>query len=361
MQPPALPQPSLPRAGRSGRAPSWPKRSLRACRRARSSLGARHFWLDSGPAHPIPSTPKDRAMAEFYLIMGFIFALLVFLSWIMPALMRPTLPFGVRIPGDRTGEPLIVDELRRYRRLTLLTGIVIGAIVAAVTLLSGWQETLTAGILVLIFVEWVWYYRAHRRVIAAKHEGNWYAGLHQGAVVDTGIRTEPQPYPWLWTLPAIGLVIATAIIGIIKYPDLPGTLAIHYNAQGVANGFAGKSVWSAFSLVFIEGITTALIVGFSVLTFRSRQELDSEHPVASAQQHRAFVRQMTQAVLFLAACVDVTMLFGSLTIWGVIQSTGPKSLLGLGLPIIAGVVGITALAVRTGQSGHRLPAGESSY
>lgn len=300
-------------------------------------------------------------MAEFYVIMGFIFALLVFLSWMMPSLMRPTLPFGVRIPGERTDEPVIDQELRRYRLLTILSGVVIGAIVAVVTLLTGWQETLTAGILVLIFVQWIWYYRAHRGIVAAKQAGNWFAGLQQGTVVDTAIRTEPQPYPWLWALPAIGLVVASAITGIIKYPDLPGTLAIHYNTQGVANGFASKSVWSAFSLVFLEAVTTALIVGISVLTFRSRQELSSEHPAVSAQQHRAFVRQMTQAVLFLAACVNVTMLFGSLTIWDVLTPTGPKSLLGLGLPIIVGVVGITALTIHTGQAGHRLPAAEGGH
>lgn len=303
-------------------------------------------------------------MAEFYVIMGFIFALLVFLSWMMPALMRPTLPFGVRIPGDRTGEPVIAQELRRYRLLTILSGVVIGAIVAAVTLLTDWQETLTVGIFILVFVEWLWYYRAHRHIIAAKLAGSWYAGLHQGTVVDTSIRTEPQPYPWLWALPAIGLVIATVIIGIIKYPGLPDTLAIHYNAQGVANGFASKSVWSAFSLVITEAVVTALIIGLSVFTFRSRQELSSAHPVASAEQHRAFVRQMTQAVLFLAACVNVTMLFGSLAIWDVLTPTGPRSLLGLGLPILVGVIGITVLTIHTGQAGHKLPAGtngQSSY
>jgi hypothetical protein len=46
---------------------------------------------------------------------------------------------------------------------------------------------------------------------------------------------------------------------VLRYPSTPAILAVHYNADGVPNRLAAKSVGTAFSLVFVQGGLTAVI------------------------------------------------------------------------------------------------------
>ena len=44
---------------------------------------------------------------------------------------------------------------------------------------------------------------ANQEIRAAKVAGDWYEGLHQGNAVDTGLRTDPPRFPWIWLAPAV--------------------------------------------------------------------------------------------------------------------------------------------------------------
>ena len=298
-------------------------------------------------------------MADLTLSMWLVYVLLVALAWAMPSFSRPTLPFGVRIPGSRVHEPVIARELRRYRWRIIVSAIVIAALAIGVEDATGWPESLVGALLALLVVQLLCYVSAHRSIMAVKHRERWYEGLRQGVVADTSLHENPPRYPWAWALPAVGVWLASLIIGIVVYPGLPGTLVTHYTVRGVANGWAPKSIGSAFSVVVVAAFCTVLIIGASMLAFRSRQELDVEHPAASARQHREFVRQMAVALLFLAACMNVTMLAVDLMIWNLIPPTGFAAFAGIMAPIIIGIIGVMVVAIRVGRT--RYQAGDEEH
>ncbi|WP_235079011.1 hypothetical protein [Amycolatopsis orientalis] len=59
--------------------------------------------------------------SSVYLDLALV-ALLAAAFWAAPALARPTLPFGVRVPAARTAEPAIVRAHQRYARGVLAAG-----------------------------------------------------------------------------------------------------------------------------------------------------------------------------------------------------------------------------------------------
>lgn len=66
---------------------------------------------------------------------------------------------------------------------------------------------------------------ARRKIVAVKTAEGWFAGLRQTVVADTSWRTQPQPFPVRWLIPAISVIAATTVIGLIRYPYLPAHLA----------------------------------------------------------------------------------------------------------------------------------------
>ena len=134
--------------------------------------------------------------------------------------------------------------------------------------------------------------------------------------MDTALRTDPPRFPWLWLVPPVVVTVATAVIGGFLYPHLPEVLAVHYNADGVADRHATKSVGTAFALVFVQIGVTALLAGIAMtIVFRSRSDLDPAHPVSSSRWHRRYVDIGARALLGLVTMIDLGMLGASLLTW----------------------------------------------
>ncbi|MGW4484253.1 DUF1648 domain-containing protein [Amycolatopsis sp. NPDC004368] len=278
--------------------------------------------------------------------------LLLAAAWIMPSVAKPTLPFGVRVPAERADDPLITEQRRIYRWWVgsagvalVLAGLVVSVLVqkALVPVLLG---VVALGIIAPGYV------RARAVIRSAKQREDWYHGLRQTVSVDTSRAVRP-PFPWPWALPALAVLAATVVLGIVRYPDLPATLTLHYNASGTPDRTAAKSVGSAFGVVFVQAAITALFLGIAYATPRFRPDLDPARPRTSAAQHRRFTHNMTRVLLLFAACVNLTMLVASWQIW---SGSTQVAIVPIILPTIVGAAGLLAFAVRTGQGGSRLPA-----
>lgn len=234
---------------------------------------------------------------------------------VLPSITSPTVPFGVRVPVQRADDPTVLRQTRIYRWRVLAAGIAgagVGVVIYGVT-----GETLLLPVSVLLLVG-VWYgcfFLAHHEIRGAKAAGGWYEGLHQGIAVDTGLRTDPPRFSWLWLAPAVIVTLATAVIGVISYPSMPEMLAVHYGAKGVPTRLAAKSVGTAFSLVFVQIGVTALLVSIAVAIFRSRPDLDPARPVGSARWYRQYMSLGAKALLGLVALIDAAMLGSSLLMW----------------------------------------------
>ncbi|WP_326569323.1 DUF5808 domain-containing protein [Amycolatopsis rhabdoformis] len=277
--------------------------------------------------------------------------LLLVAAWVMPSVVKPTLPFGVRVPADHVDDPLITEQRRIYRwwiggagLALVLAGLVVSVLV---------QKVLVPVLLVVAALAVVTpaYVRARSVIRSAKQREEWYRGLRQTVSADTSRAVRP-PFPWLWALPALLVLAATIVSGIVRYPDLPATPTLHYTASGTPDRTAAKSVGSAFGVVFVQVAITALFLGIAYATPRFRPDLDPAHPRSSAAQHRRYASSLTRALLLFAACVNLTILATASQIW----SRGTAfAILPVVLPTVVGALGLLGFALRYGQGGHRLP------
>ena len=262
-----------------------------------------------------------------------------------PAVSRPTVQFGIRVPHERADAAVIRRERRAYYRRTTA----IGACCVVVTVLlqghGSWWLTriillpeLTAGL--------GCYLAARRKIAAVKNAGEWFAGLRQTIVADTSWRADPPRFPVRWLMPALAVTAATAVVGALRYPDLPAHLLTQSGHRVSKPAFIALVLAGQFYV-------TALTSGILLIVYRSRPDIEAADPVASTLRYRRFLAAFTRALLTLIALVDATWLLVALPDWQVYRLSGPGRFLPVLLPV-AGVLLLVAVALRTGQGGSRL-------
>ena len=152
------------------------------------------------------------------------------LAVLLPALARPTLPFGVRVTHDRVTDPAVTGQRRTYPRLVIAVGVVALAGAVLVGAAPVWAAVAVAG-------DFGVYLYANHRIRAAKRKGGWGRGLREGVTVDTSFRTDPVRLPWRHLTPAAALFAATAVAGLVRYPGLPRQRGL-FSGCGVRPGAA---------------------------------------------------------------------------------------------------------------------------
>jgi len=286
------------------------------------------------------------------LVNVFMPAVLTAVAWWLPSLTSPTLPFGVRSPDARADAPVIAEQRRQYRRQVAASGavlITVGVLVSSVFSFG------MPGVIPLLTVAacLAAYGRARVAVMAVKRREDWYGGLRQGVVADTALRTDPERFPWLWAVPAVLICIGTTVVGVLRYPSLPERIPVHFTGSGSADRFAARSIGTAFFPVFVQAALTVLLLALTWLSFRARADLDPARPADSARRHRRFSVRTAISLLLLAAFANLALLAAAWGMWHADQRVSPALML---LPILAGLVVVIGIAVRTGQGGSRLPA-----
>lgn len=263
-----------------------------------------------------------------------------------PAISRPTIQFGVRVPADHVRAPVIGRQRRVYYRRTAMVGV---AFTAAVLLVRGhgswWlpkiilflEVAADVGCLVL----------ARSSITAVKQKEHWFAGRRQTVVADTSWRANPPRFPLRWLVPALAVVAATIAIGVLRYPELPARMAL------AGGRMAPKTVVGAFAVVGGQLYATILWTGMLLLIYRSRPDIEAADPVASASRYRRFLGVWSRAMLTLIALVDLSLLLVALRTWRVYQLSGRAGLLPV-LPYLIGLFAFLAIAWRSGQAGSRL-------
>jgi uncharacterized membrane protein len=272
-------------------------------------------------------------------IVGFAGVVLV----LAPLVSKPTVPFGVRVPPERADAAIIRAQRRAY---VCRTAIVAACSTAAAFLLpAGAAWWLHRLILVLeLCACLICLQLARRQIMAVKQAERWFAGHRQAVVADTGWRASPPRFPVRWLLPAFVVIAATITIGLLRYPELPGQLALG------GGRVVPRSPARVFAPVIGQFFVTGLWTGILLIVYRARPDLDAADPSASAARYRTFLSRVARTILAFAACVDLTMLLLGLRAWQLLRLPGGVPL----LPVLAGLLAMLALMIRAGQGGFRL-------
>ncbi|TDE48507.1 hypothetical protein E1295_21160 [Nonomuraea mesophila] len=274
---------------------------------------------------------------------------------LLPAMGRPTLPFGVRVSVERVDDPAVIAARRSFARLTVAAGALVAVVTIALLLLTRSGATIGVTTSVLAVLDVLLFHRAHRMIRTAKLTGGWAAERRQGVAVDTTFRTDPVRVPWPWALPALAVVLLTAGVGWARYGTLPATLPplLGYTAEPARR--EPTTVLSAFQPVIFQLAVILIAVALVLVVLRARPELDAARPRGSARRYRVYLRGTAVMALLTAACLTLSLLLAALRLWEIVTPSTLWQVVvyaPLGLP----VVGWLMWEVKVGQAGHRLPA-----
>jgi len=266
---------------------------------------------------------------------------------VAPAMARPSLQFGVRVPRERLKAPVIRRERRAYYRRSAAVAVGCTAVATAIALTVHGHGWLTRVVLLPEFAaDLACFLAARRKITAVKNADNWFAGLRQTVVADTRWRTDPPRFPVRWLIPAVAVIAATVAVGALRYPDLPAH---------VVTGSGNRLSKAAASVFVVAGqlYVTTLCSGLMLIAYRSRPDIEAADAAASTLRYRRFLAAFTRALLTLAALADTTLLLAGLREWQVYGPSGAGPAL-IALPVVVGVLLLAAVALRMGQGGAKL-------
>jgi uncharacterized membrane protein len=251
---------------------------------------------------------------------------------IAPLLTRPTVQFGVRVPPAHLTAPVIRRARRGFLWLSAVVAICATAVLIAVGSDTPWTSRLI--LIVEILLDFGCYWWTRQRIVRVKSAEDWFAGQRQTIVADTSWRAEPPRFPVGWLVPAVTVIAATVVIGILRYPQLPAHLSSggHQVATSPVNAFA-----VIIGQLYVTGVWTGVLV----LAYRSRPDLDTGDPAASLRGYRTALRWFARAALVLLACIDLTLFLSGLQKWQVVRL--PAVL--IGLPAALGLVTLIVTVV----------------
>lgn len=238
---------------------------------------------------------------------------------LLPELSRPTVPLAVSIPSTRVDDPVVTTAVRQYR---IGAGLAMVVAIGACLLLprslgdTGLAITGTVIPLLLVAVDVAILIRARRPILTAKNEQRWYEGVRVGTATTPLATSATLPRAVLAAfVVSLAILAVITITGVLRLPALPDPLPVHFGADGTADRWEPRSVWSVFGLHIIMTATVALLIGLGLIAHRSRRQ----HPDGRADLGRAEVHGRNHVVLatLAVAAVLIALIDGALSaaIW----------------------------------------------
>ena len=239
---------------------------------------------------------------------------------VLPSTARPTLPFGVRVPHERT------DEVRPIRVGYRVTVAVLG-VVAVVAVLLGAAGLVAPLLVTCLLAHWA------SAVLVSRAKRSW-PKVRQGVAADTGLRTDPVRLPWPHLVPALVIVVATAVVALVRSTPR-------------------DALWPLTNQV----VVLAIAILAAVTLPRARPELDAARPQSSARSYRAYLTGNLRILALLATAVTAALAVKAMELWEVVS--GPAwTVLAVALVAVPSA-GAVVWLVRAGDAGHRLDDDDS--
>lgn len=275
--------------------------------------------------------------------------------WSLPALSRPTLPFGVAVPLGRIAEPAIARARKSYSRTVFVLGAAVTAASVLMTFIADPVPVFAVSTLGLLVADTAAYLFAGRAVRSAKRSGDWYAGTRQAVTADLSFRTDPVRLPWGWIVPSVAILLATTTIGIFRAGSLPDTLPGMSGLDLAGGPRIPTGFWFAANPVLAQAAITIGVPLLLIAMVRARPEIDAARPSASARRYRIYLRGIAKLTLLTVACANLMLLGLALRLWELL----PPSILAttaIFAPLSVTAVAVVVFELRVGAGGHRLPA-----
>lgn len=285
-------------------------------------------------------------MSALYVCVHVIMLIwIVIICWLLPDLAPPTLPFGVRIPPTRAGEPAIARLRRRYRLAVLVTGLagLLALLLMALVVPFRWQIwSMTVVPLALVASAGLIYAYMNGRLRRLKKREDWYAGLRQAVAVEIAV---PEPPTWpspFWLGLDLLLLVAFWVLTVVRYPLLPERIPVHFGLNGQVDRWGGKEEVLFFSLFVLA--LNVLLLGLALALPLGSRQLDPADPEQARRDRQRRQRALRNLMASLLSVVNLSFFLIALLLTQVIPPTNAGVALVIALVLIL-PVGLGGLIV----------------
>lgn len=284
------------------------------------------------------------------------FALITFasgaLTAIVPWLTRRREAFAVTIPESAQADPRIRALRRLYCAAVLAISAGAAAFVPHVSP-SAHPLLLTAVICLPFAAAFILMLMCRGRVRALKRAEGWGAHADQASAFVAPAGTEiPRALSLSWSLIYVPIILATLAISLALYPAMPDPVAVHFNAQGMADNFIDKG-WQIIAMpAAIQAFVALCLVASHWTIIRSKRPASSEAPVASALAYGMFARAQSVVLLFTGVLVLAAMALFPFTCAGLV--TPMESFIAIMAIVAIACAASFGVSIVYGQSGSRL-------
>lgn len=280
---------------------------------------------------------------------------------ILPYIGRRTLTFGVSIPSSVHDD----NELREMRKLFSTKVIVIGLITGIISavLFAVFKADLATGLMggllfVYIIIIYILYVINFRRVKVIKQKKGWKEHFNETTVADTRFHKTRRSVSALWFLVYCVIIIATILIGMLLYENIPEKVPMQTDINGNITRYAEKSERIVLFAPLLQAVMS-LVFGFIYWTMQKTPSvIDPEAPEITSMQNTRFRYRWCAFVVFGGIILLLVFMSLQLSITNVIslETAGIIPLVGAG-GLVAGAI---ILAITSGQSGSRIRLGKQA-
>jgi uncharacterized membrane protein len=229
-------------------------------------------------------------------------------------------------------------------------------VVVVLALLAAPAGVRTAAVTALGVADLAFFLAASRAVGATKRAGDWYAGTRQGLTADTSLRADPVRTPWAVLVPAVVVLLATGVAGVLRYPDLPATLPLLGGTGVRPDVRVPTTAGAAFAPVVQQAVLTVLMPALVAVSLRARPDLDAADPAGSAARYRVYLRGLAVLLLGTTALGNLSLAVVAALLWE-LAAPGPLATAAMVVPLAVAALAWVVFAVRVGEAGHRLRGG----
>lgn len=247
----------------------------------------------------------------------FISLILFFSGLYVNKLSNNGIIFGVRVPNEYEKDTDILNLEKQYKKFYVIFSLPIILIINTIVIFYPKVFLFTLLLLVLIVTTNIPIFIYWRKMIRLKDKKGWRKLGKNIVFVDTSIRkpkkkeeavgVKSKTYLLLLIIPAI-----TIILTLLAYKDVPQVFPIHYNAQGVADGFVRKEGFKGFFYLalFPILIQMGMILIFVVTNkFAINGKIDiNSGTLDEIREQRKVFKRFNSLFLFIMAVEIVTLI-----------------------------------------------------
>lgn len=278
---------------------------------------------------------------------------------ILPYIGRRTLTFGVAIPRNVHDDQELKEMRKSFSIKVIIVGLLSGIISAVLfsVLDADLATGLMAGLLfAYIIIIYILYVINFRRVKEIKKNKGWKEHVQEVTVADTQFHKSKRSVSALWFLVYCVIIVATILIGVLLYENIPEKVPMQSDINGNITRYAEKNEQIILFAPALQAVM-ALVFGFIYwIMQKTPPVIDPDAPEITSQQNTKFRYRWSAFIVFGGIVLLLVFMSLQLSITNIIslETAGIIPLVGAGV-LVAGAI---ILSIASGQSGSRIRVGK---